>query len=126
MERSRIELSIRDELPPALLRNGDELLVQRLLIDEGEMDWKTIAIDAADPLASKINTVEDVEKHMPGKVASIIKWFKYYKVPDGKPVNEFAFDDSAKDADFAMDILELTHKSWASSASIKDAGLWIK
>jgi inorganic pyrophosphatase len=36
------------------------------LIDEGETDWKLIAIDVNDPLASRLNDVDDVEAVMPG------------------------------------------------------------
>lgn len=36
------------------------------LIDEGETDWKLIAIDVNDPLASKLNDINDVETVMPG------------------------------------------------------------
>ena len=32
------------------------------MIDDGELDWKVIAINEADPLAEKINDVEDVER----------------------------------------------------------------
>ena len=35
------------------------------MIDDGELDWKVIAINAADPLAEKINDVEDVERCRP-------------------------------------------------------------
>jgi inorganic pyrophosphatase len=94
------------------------------MVDEGEMDWKVIAIATDDPIADKVNSVPDLEKHQPGKVGQIVKWFKYYKVPDGKPVNVFAFDDQAKDAAFAMNVIELTHKAWANSAAIKAKGLW--
>mmetsp|Transcript_22582 Transcript_22582/g.40036 ORF Transcript_22582/g.40036 Transcript_22582/m.40036 type:complete len:269 (+) Transcript_22582:67-873(+) len=94
------------------------------MIDEGEMDWKAIAIDAADPLAEQINSVKDLEHHMPNKLEAIVNWFKYYKVPDGKPVNTFAFDDQAKDVDFTMDIVDLTHKSWANTEAVNKAGLW--
>ena len=34
------------------------------MIDEGQTDWKIIAIDVNDPLASKIHSIEDVEKNM--------------------------------------------------------------
>lgn len=36
------------------------------LIDEGETDWKLIAIDVTDPLADKMNNIGDVEKYFPG------------------------------------------------------------
>ncbi len=32
------------------------------MIDDGELDWKVIAIRADDPLAEKLNDVEDVER----------------------------------------------------------------
>lgn len=32
------------------------------MIDDGELDWKVIAIRADDPLAAKLNDVEDVER----------------------------------------------------------------
>jgi len=39
------------------------------MIDDGELDWKVIAIDAADPLASSLNDIVDVEKNCPGVVS---------------------------------------------------------
>lgn len=94
------------------------------MLDEGETDWKCIAICANDPLADSIDTVQDLEKHMPGKVSAIVEWFKYYKVPDSKPVNDFAFDGEAKDAAFTMDVVEMTHKAWADKAKLTKQGLW--
>lgn len=35
------------------------------MIDEGELDWKIVAISLDDPKASLVNDVEDVEKHFP-------------------------------------------------------------
>ena len=32
------------------------------MIDEGEVDWKVIAISADDPKAPSVNDVEDVER----------------------------------------------------------------
>ena len=32
------------------------------MIDDGELDWKIIAINVEDPLADKLNDVEDVER----------------------------------------------------------------
>lgn len=52
------------------------------MIDEGETDWKVIAIDARDPLAASLNDIADVDKAMPGFLAATRSWFRYYKVPD--------------------------------------------
>ena len=54
------------------------------LIDEGETDWKLLAIDTRDPMAGRINDIEDVEEYMPGLIKATVEWFKTYKVPDGE------------------------------------------
>ena len=93
------------------------------MIDEGEMDWKAIAIDVNDPDAAAISTIADLEAAQPGKVADIVRWFETYKMPDGKPRNAFAFDSQAKDADFAMGVIRDTHAMWKDAGNIKAAGL---
>lgn len=54
------------------------------LIDEGETDWKLLAIDTRDPMADKVNDIEDVESLMPGLIEATVEWFKIYKMPQGK------------------------------------------
>ena len=48
---------------------GEVLKVKPLavlaMIDEGELDWKIIAISADDPKASLVNNANDVETHFP-------------------------------------------------------------
>ena len=34
------------------------------MIDDGELDWKVIAINAEDPKASSVNDIEDVERYV--------------------------------------------------------------
>lgn len=94
------------------------------LIDEGETDWKVIAINIEDPDASSLNSeylflyiyvvidciydwvisisvsltgIEDVRKIKPGHLEATVDWFKKYKVPDGKPENKFALNGQFKD-----------------------------
>lgn len=82
------------------------------LIDEGETDWKVITIDVKDPDADKLNDIGDVERLYPGLLKASIEWFKIYKMPDGKPENKFAFNGEAKNAEFAMKVVEETHSFW--------------
>jgi len=82
------------------------------MIDEGETDWKLIAIDVNDPLADNLNDIHDVDKIMPGFLKATVEWFKIYKMPDGKPANEFAFNAEAKNKEFAENIIAGTHESW--------------
>ena len=46
------------------------------MIDEGEVDWKMIAINASHPAASGMNSLEDVEKAFPGELDAIREWFR--------------------------------------------------
>ena len=82
------------------------------MIDEGEADWKIIGIDTNDPMADKINDINDVEEYNPGLLAATVEWFKNYKIPDGKPANKFAFDGEAKDATFAKEVVHTLHTQW--------------
>ncbi|KAJ2955769.1 hypothetical protein NQZ79_g8275 [Umbelopsis isabellina] len=66
------------------------------LLDEGETDWKIIAVDVKDPLADKLSDIGDVHKHLPGLLEATHQWFRIYKIPDGKPENQFAFDGKAQ------------------------------
>ena len=82
------------------------------LIDEEETDWKIIAIDVNDPLASKIHSIEDVEKNMPGLLNATVNWYKIYKTPFGSQPNKFAFDEKTQDAIFAREIVNNVHQHW--------------
>lgn len=39
------------------------------MIDDGELDWKMIAINSEDPLFSQLNDIDDVETKCPGTVS---------------------------------------------------------
>lgn len=41
--------------------------------------------------------IADVRKKKPGHLEATVDWFKKYKVPDGKPENQFAFNGQFKD-----------------------------
>ena len=36
-----------------------------------------LVVDVQDPLASKLNDIEDVERHLPGLVRATNEWFRY-------------------------------------------------
>merc|ERR1719161_3108 len=81
------------------------------MIDDGELDWKLLAINPADPLADKLNDISDVEK-LPGVVTGIREWFRWYKTPDGKPLNEFGYDEAALPKAKSMEIIAELHQEW--------------
>merc|ERR1719440_2516444 len=63
------------------------------MIDDGEADWKIIAIDVNDRWASDLNDVDDVERLLPGTISAVREWFRTYKIPDGKPPNVFGLGE---------------------------------
>lgn len=104
------------EIGQRVCKRGDVIKVKVLgtlaLIDDGETDWKVLAIDVNDPLAKSLNDIGDVEKLMPGFVTATVEWFRIYKMPDGKPENQFAFNGEAKNKAFALQVIEQTHEQW--------------
>jgi len=82
------------------------------MIDEGETDWKILAIDVKDPAAAKLNDSSDIEKVLPGKLKEVFEFLRDYKIPDGKPANKFAFDSTLKNKAFALQVTEETHEEW--------------
>jgi len=82
------------------------------LIDEGETDWKVLAINAEDPKAAEVNSVADVEKAFPGVVSEVREWFRMYKTAEGKGENEYAFDGEAKEREYALSVIADCHESY--------------
>lgn len=87
------------------------------LLDEGETDWKILAVNAADEKAALVNDIDDVEAHYPGIVGEVREWFRVYKTAEGKGLNEYAFDGKALDRDYAMKVIANTNASWAKLCS---------
>jgi len=96
------------------------------MIDDGELDWKVIAVSTADPLAAKLNDIGDVEAECPGVVSGIREWFRWYKTPDDKPLNAFGFDEAALGQAKAVEVIAETHASWKGlrDGSIDAGKLW--
>jgi len=82
------------------------------MIDDGELDWKIIAVNVEDALAEQLHDIEDVEKHCPGVVSGIREWLRWYKTPDGKPLNQFGFSEKALNKAKAMEVVSETHAAW--------------
>jgi len=104
------------EIGQRIAKRGEVIQVKILgllaMIDEGETDWKILAINVTDPLADKLNDIADIEKHMPGLLKATHEWFSVYKINDGKPLNTFGFDGKPQSADYAIKVIEDTHEHW--------------
>ena len=93
------------------------------MIDDGELDWKVLAIATDDALAKEYNDIDDVPRAVKD---GIREWFRWYKTPDDKPVNSFGFDEEYLDVKAAEEVIEETHDAWKKLKSGEtDAGkLW--
>ena len=91
------------------------------LLDEEETDWKVIVVDVNDPLAPKLNDVEDVERHLPGLLRATNEWFRIYKIPDGKPENQFAFSGECKNKKYANEVIAECSDAWEKLITGKSA-----
>jgi len=63
-------------------------------------------------LAPKLNDIEDVERHLPGLLRASNEWFRIYKIPDGKPENQFAFSGECKNKKYATNIVRECAEAW--------------
>jgi len=93
------------------------------MIDDGELDWKVLAVSVNDPLAKEYNDINDVPDAVKDGVR---EWFRWYKTPDGKPLNGFGFDEKYLDVAETKKVIEETHEAWKNLRSGKtEAGkLW--
>lgn len=98
------------------------------MLDDGELDWKLIVLNTSDPLADQVNNVADVETHFPGTISGIREWFRWYKTPDGKPINAFGYDETCLDADFAKKVVEETNHHYLDLMAGKSnpGKLWLR
>lgn len=104
------------EIGAAVATRGEVKQVKILgvlaMIDEGETDWKLVCIDRKDPLADRMHNIADVRKLMPGLLEATRDWFRIYKVPTGKPMNDFGFSGEWKDCHFANNVIKETNEFW--------------
>jgi inorganic pyrophosphatase len=115
------------EIGSAKLASGSIKEVKPLgvlaMIDDGELDWKVLAIATDDPLAETYNDVDDVPDAIKD---GIREWFRWYKTPDDKPINSFGFDEKYLDLKTTKEVIEETHEAWKKLKSGETAAgkLW--
>lgn len=96
------------------------------LIDEGETDWKILAIREDD---TAVKALRDLPS---STLATIQNWFRNYKTTDGKPQNEFWDGGKIHDDAVALDVLRDCHAQYSRLMSGQAAGsesankLWLR
>merc|ERR1719242_952587 len=94
------------------------------MIDDGELDWKVVAVSTADPLANEYNDIDDVPEAIK---SGIREWFRWYKTPDDKPLNGFGFDEKFLDKATAKEVISETNDAWKKlrSGETEAGKLWV-
>ncbi|KAK6205528.1 inorganic pyrophosphatase [Scheffersomyces amazonensis] len=104
------------EIGSAILPTGTikrvKILGSLALIDDGELDWKVIVVDTQDPLAKEVYDIHHLFTKCPGLLETTRHWFRDYKLADGKPQNEFAFNGEYKNSKQTLEIIQECNQSW--------------
>eukprot|EP00760_Papus_ankaliazontas_P039970 PhM_4_TR9824/c1_g1_i4/m.73420/K01507/ppa; inorganic pyrophosphatase len=87
------------------------------LIDEGEMDWKVIAISngACPTMFMECKTLDDLRRLRPGFLEAVHDWFNpaNYKTDDSKPKTELLEGGKLFDAAFTLAMIDATHIAYS-------------
>ena len=64
------------------MKVGDVIQVRVLgvwgMLDDEETDWKVLCINVNDPLAEKLNSKKDIDKHLPGVADYTFHFLKHF------------------------------------------------
>ncbi|KAI9348591.1 inorganic pyrophosphatase [Obelidium mucronatum] len=91
---------------------GTMALLDEVCLGQVKPTGRLSSLTSTTQLASKLNDIEDVEKHLPGILRASNEWFRIYKIPDGKPENNFAFSGEAKNKAYANEVIHETNEAW--------------
>ena len=99
------------------------------MLDDGELDWKIVVVDAASPLAAEVDDVADLPEGHPlaARLVQVREWFRDYKLPDGKPPNKFSNGGEYYSKEQALKVVALQHKLWRGLVArdhTPDAEMW--
>lgn len=82
------------------------------LIDQGEVDWKILALEENEAKVNKINSLKDFEEYDPGRIEEIKNWFIHIKTYDGKKKNRIFKEGAIFGEDETLDIIKESHNDW--------------
>jgi len=89
------------------------------LIDQGELDWKVIGLNKHEADLHKIFTMKDLEERYPQRLQAIKKWFKYFKMFEGKPENRIFYDEKKLELDRTWEVKNESFNFWKELKEIK-------
>lgn len=96
------------------------------MVDGGEMDWKIVVVREGSEDSSWQDASKPTDAQR-GQLQRLKEWLRDYKLPDGKPPNEFAFKGEFLGPDVALQVIAAQHNQWAWLVSAEppaDAAMW--
>ena len=82
------------------------------MIDDDETDWKIVAISLSDPLSDKLNTINQINKVLPGFFDAAFDWFRNYKFQRKGIRNKFSLGGKPGDKRLAEKIIKQGNLHW--------------
>lgn len=79
------------------------------LIDQGELDWKILAVEEAYAKDRGIRDVNSFNQKNPGAVKEVLEWMRTYKTYDGKKENSFGYDEQVLSVEKTIEIIYENH-----------------
>ena len=106
-------LDIVEISPNKIFKMGQRQSVKVLgalcLLDQGELDWKVIGINATEAKEMRIKNIEDFNRVNPGAIKEIKEWFLTYKTYEGKGENAFGYEGRLLTAEHTIEIIHENH-----------------
>ena len=63
--------------------------------------------------------MKDLEERYPERLKAIKKWFKYFKMFEGKPANRIFYDEKTLEIDRALEVINESFGYWKELKEIK-------
>lgn len=98
-----VDLTPRDMLMYEIPRM--KILGCLCLIDQGELDWKILAVEESYAKEFKIRDAYTFTQQNPGAISEVISWMRTYKTYDGKKENSFGYNDSVLSVEKTIGII---------------------
>jgi inorganic pyrophosphatase len=82
------------------------------LIDQGEIDWKILAMEVHEAEAAGVSSIADYDRVYPGAVSDVREWFRTIKTFDGKSENRYLKDGKVFSREDSIGIIRECHEQY--------------
>ena len=95
------------------------------LVDQGEMDWKILALEVNEAKTLGVHDVKSYENRYPGALHLIREWFRTIKTFDGKAENTFLANGNVIGREETLEIIKDCNNQYKSLMEKKRDGFWL-